>query len=388
MKVHINMTCLIGKEEIHKIFNNFSKNYPEYASYMSGMYHKANDGYDTFEWSGELPETSFTDDLIRLTHHAEGIYDVTGAEYVHVEVCIDGKWYGKNSVPVKTNEICSKEKIFEPKMYQGADELFLKAEAYQTAVEICQKTGIKNVVDFNCGLGYQSEEFALSGIYYLGIGYSIDHFFNMGMNNIDYYNLKEYQYPHKSMPYRKTMAICCQYTDFKEFKKHLSEDFDVILVYDDDNNIEKELPNGFMIAGIFKNPDSAIDHWTLIVRERLDKTVLKNVLNPKYSITGVQFPGEDGITSDGIDYILSINSGYYFDFRRIDGQNSSAIFAFDSDIYAEMEANGEFDDFDRLVVEVLNDTNKEKPKGIYDCHGTEFYLVYAPVPARRSNRGR
>ena len=67
MKIYINMTCLIGKEEIHKIFNNFSVNYPEYASYMSGMYHKANDGYDTFEWSGELPEESYTEDLIRLT---------------------------------------------------------------------------------------------------------------------------------------------------------------------------------------------------------------------------------------------------------------------------------------------------------------------------------
>ena len=368
MKIYINMTCLIGKEEIHKIFNNFSVNYPEYASYMSGMYHKANDGYDTFEWSGELPEESYTEDLIRLTHHAEGIYDETGAEYVHVEVCVDGKWYGKNPAP--------------------ADKPLFEVEAYQTAVEICQKTGIKNVVDFNCGLGYQSKNFAVAGIYYLGIGYSIDHFFNMGMSNIDYYNLKEYQYPRKSMPYRKTMAICYRYADFKEFKKSLSEDFDVILVYDDDGGIEKELPKGFVITGIFKNPGSAIDHWTLIVREGLDKAVLESVLNPKYSITGIQFPGEDGITADGIDYILSLNSGYYFDFRRIDGQNSSAIFAFDSDIYAEMEANGEFEDFDRLVTEVLNDTDKEEPNGVYDCHGMEFYLGYAPASARHSNQVR
>ena len=30
------------------------------------------------------------DKLIRLTHHAEGIYRDTSAEQVHVEVCIDG----------------------------------------------------------------------------------------------------------------------------------------------------------------------------------------------------------------------------------------------------------------------------------------------------------
>ena len=94
-------------------------------------------------------------------------------------------------------------------------QALFEVEAYQTAVEICQKTGIKNVVDFNCGLGYQSKNFAVAGIYYLGIGYSIDHFFNMGMSNIDYYNLKEYQYPRKSMPYRKTMAILLSVRGFQ-----------------------------------------------------------------------------------------------------------------------------------------------------------------------------
>ena len=112
----------------------------------------------------------------------------------------------------------------------------------------------------------------------------------------------------------------------------------------------------------------------MIVREGLDKAVLESVLNPKYSITGIQFPGEDGITADGIDYILSLNSGYYFDFRRIDGQNSSAIFAFDSDIYAEMEANGEFEDFDRLVTEVLNDTDKKSQMEFMTVTAWNFIL--------------
>ena len=53
-----------------------------------------------------------------------------------------------------------------------------------------------------------------------------------------------------------------------------------------------------------------------------------------------------------------------------------------------MEANGEFEDFDRLVTEVLNDTDKEEPNGVYDCHGMEFYLGYAPASARHSNQVR
>ena len=36
-----------------------------------------------------------TDDLIRLTHHAEALYKDTGMEYVHVEVCLNGEWYGR-----------------------------------------------------------------------------------------------------------------------------------------------------------------------------------------------------------------------------------------------------------------------------------------------------
>ena len=40
-------------------------------------------------WIGDM------DKCIRLTHHAEDLYENTGFEYVHVEVCINGEWYGK-----------------------------------------------------------------------------------------------------------------------------------------------------------------------------------------------------------------------------------------------------------------------------------------------------
>ena len=38
-----------------------------------------------------------TDSVIRLTHHAEPLYNDTKFEYVHVEVCVDGIWHGRNT---------------------------------------------------------------------------------------------------------------------------------------------------------------------------------------------------------------------------------------------------------------------------------------------------
>ena len=43
----------------------------------------------------EAPEQEIMQ-LIRLTHHAEELYEGTGLEYVHVEVCINGRWHGRN----------------------------------------------------------------------------------------------------------------------------------------------------------------------------------------------------------------------------------------------------------------------------------------------------
>ena len=57
-------------------------------------------GEFTLLWSGDFDENDLDEDdidtLIRLTHHAEGFYEDTDAEYVHVEVCINGTWYGRN----------------------------------------------------------------------------------------------------------------------------------------------------------------------------------------------------------------------------------------------------------------------------------------------------
>lgn len=92
--VKIIMWCFLNKEDIEKIFDNFSDSYPEVEMEESYYDQSLEDGTLEFTWEGIIGEKS-VDDIIRLTHHAEGIYEDTSAEYVHVEVCIDGKWYGR-----------------------------------------------------------------------------------------------------------------------------------------------------------------------------------------------------------------------------------------------------------------------------------------------------
>lgn len=99
-KCKIIMTCKIKEDDIEEIFNHFIENYPEVelvedenSPYNPGIYEKLDNGFMKFEWNGTVKDGG-EDEIIRLTHHAEGIYGETSAEYVHVEVCIDGKWYG------------------------------------------------------------------------------------------------------------------------------------------------------------------------------------------------------------------------------------------------------------------------------------------------------
>lgn len=86
---------------VDDICNNFYENYPEFSSNMEEEDYNYNKKTKEFMilWSGEFEDCKLNNDnmnkLIRLTHHAEGFYEYTDAEYVHVEVCVDGKWYGR-----------------------------------------------------------------------------------------------------------------------------------------------------------------------------------------------------------------------------------------------------------------------------------------------------
>ena len=98
MEVKIKFEAVGSIDTVNDICNNFCENYPEFSFNMEKDY-KYNTDTKEFMllWSGEFDELSEDDmfELIRMTHHAEGFYDDTDAEYVHVEVFVNGKWYGK-----------------------------------------------------------------------------------------------------------------------------------------------------------------------------------------------------------------------------------------------------------------------------------------------------
>ena len=75
---------------MEKVLENFAREYPEYSS-LEVKETLCDKGEIKILWIGET-ETS-EEELVRLTHHAEGMYEGTDAEYVNVEVCINGKWY-------------------------------------------------------------------------------------------------------------------------------------------------------------------------------------------------------------------------------------------------------------------------------------------------------
>ena len=98
--VEIRMSCMIDTDKATDLSDNFLESYPEFRNYI--RYHSCKPCiYGTnLAWYLWIPENCFDEatknSIIRLTRHAEGIYEGTGAEYVHVEVCINGEWYGRS----------------------------------------------------------------------------------------------------------------------------------------------------------------------------------------------------------------------------------------------------------------------------------------------------
>ena len=101
MTIKILFEAVGTTDTVDDICNNFYVNYPEFAVNMEEDEYDYNEKTNEFKlvWVGKFEKDELDDHdmdtLIRLTHHAEGFYDDTNAEYVHVEVCIDGKWYGR-----------------------------------------------------------------------------------------------------------------------------------------------------------------------------------------------------------------------------------------------------------------------------------------------------
>lgn len=110
MKVKILFEANGSVQSVDNVCCNFRQHYPEFAAEMEEVGYKYNKRTKDFKllWVGEFDDDFLNqqnehsllgytnrDVLVRLTHHAEGFYDQTGANGVHVEVYVNGKWHGR-----------------------------------------------------------------------------------------------------------------------------------------------------------------------------------------------------------------------------------------------------------------------------------------------------
>lgn len=122
MKVKILFEANGSPETVDAVRCNFHNNYPEFAAEMKNEEYDYNKETGRFRllWVGDFDESFLGDKndesligytnrdiLLRLTHHAEGFYDLTDAEYVHVEVYVDGAWHGVLPYTIKEGDPCN-----------------------------------------------------------------------------------------------------------------------------------------------------------------------------------------------------------------------------------------------------------------------------------------
>lgn len=81
-----------SNDDISQLYSNLYTEYNEYK--MKEEKYSWEDGELLILWVGTVEKEKFDEEeFIRLTHHAEGLYSNTGIQHVHVEVCIEDKWY-------------------------------------------------------------------------------------------------------------------------------------------------------------------------------------------------------------------------------------------------------------------------------------------------------
>lgn len=95
-KIVIEFSAYGTKRDICDVKENLVSNYTEFSG---GPAKEAIRRYDSHSeifirfvgtWDGDV------EDAVKLTHHAEALYENTSCEYVHVEVQLDDQWYGRN----------------------------------------------------------------------------------------------------------------------------------------------------------------------------------------------------------------------------------------------------------------------------------------------------
>lgn len=81
-------------DKVSTAIKNFKENYPEFE--VDNTVTEIDPDYDaSVAFYGRITKPEDVDDIIRLTHHAEGIYEETSFNNVHVEVFAEGDWYGR-----------------------------------------------------------------------------------------------------------------------------------------------------------------------------------------------------------------------------------------------------------------------------------------------------
>lgn len=68
-----------------------------------------------------------------------------------------------------------------------------------------------------------------------------------------------------------------------------------------------------------------------------------------YDITGIVFYSDSSVNKEDIFKLLEKNTGYMYDFRRVEHDDYAAMFCFDSDIYMDLEAYNLLEKFDAFA---------------------------------------
>ncbi len=157
-----------------------------------------------------------------------------------------------------------------------------------------------------------------------------------------------------------SMMDCYGYESLEAFKEMYGDDWKGVLA-ECDFEITSQNGEYFISSDLtWKEAKELICKLSGYQEETDDQDTAAN-----YRVCGLQFPLEDGITADEIQWLLKMVNGETFDFLRVDAEFSAAIFIINSDVYAQWESEGILLTFKTFVREILDDKEKETEDGIY-----------------------
>ncbi|MSS38601.1 hypothetical protein [Clostridium porci] len=154
---------------------------------------------------------------------------------------------------------------------------------------------------------------------------------------------------------------CYGYESLKALKEEYGDDWKGILAECD---FELTSQNG----ECFISPDMTWDEAKQLICELSgysEGSEAPKKQKDVFRVCGLQFPVEDGITTNGIQSLLKMANGNTFDFILVDAEASAAIFLINSEVYAQWESEGILQAFKAFIREILDDKEKETEDGMY-----------------------